>query len=138
MEVFGGVAASVQGFGDLWEVGGGVDAGGEGGDAVEVGADAYVVDAGGAGYVVDVIDEGVLAAGRGRRAAKARSMALSAEKGMGWLRAGVLGFEGPMGVAALGFEGDGGLAVLLVDEGGVEVDHDGAVCSGRWRGAGRR
>ncbi len=42
----GGVAAGGEGGGDFGQVGGGVDAFGEGGDAVEVGADADVVDAG--------------------------------------------------------------------------------------------
>jgi hypothetical protein len=48
----------MQGFGDFGQVGGGVEAFGElAADAVEVGAEADVVDAGDFGDVVDVVDE---------------------------------------------------------------------------------
>ena len=57
LELFGGVAARVESSGDFGQVGCGVDAFGEGGDAVEVGADAYVVDAGDRCDVIDVVDE---------------------------------------------------------------------------------
>ena len=55
--VLGGVASGHECGGDFGEVGGGVDAFGRDGDAVEVGADADVVDAGDFDDVVEVIDE---------------------------------------------------------------------------------
>ena len=59
MHVVGGVAASHEGCGDFGKVGGRVDACGWDGDAIEVSADADVVDAGDFDDVVEVVDEGV-------------------------------------------------------------------------------
>ncbi len=79
--------------------------------------------------VVEVGDER-LSGGRGMRAAKSRSIRLEAWKGMGWPRAAYLAARAACARCAFGFEGDEGLAVGLVDEGGVEVDHDGAAVGG--------
>ena len=76
VEVGGGVAAGEQGGGDFGQVGGGVDALGEGAYAVEVGADADVVDACDADDVVEVGDERCKR-GRGMRAANSRSRRLA-------------------------------------------------------------
>ena len=56
--LLGGVAAGHEGGGDFWEVGGVADFGGEDAEAVEVGADADVVDACDLRDVVEMIDEG--------------------------------------------------------------------------------
>ncbi len=56
--VFGGVAAGHEGCGDFGEVGGGVEALRQlAAYAVEVRAEAYVVDTGYLGDVIDVVDE---------------------------------------------------------------------------------
>ena len=57
LHVFGGVASGHERGGDFGEIGGGVDAFGWDGDAVEVGADADVVDAGDLDDVIEMIDE---------------------------------------------------------------------------------
>ena len=57
MHVVGGVAASHEGCGDFGKVGCGVDAGGWNRDAVEVGADTYMVDASDLDDAIEVIDE---------------------------------------------------------------------------------
>jgi hypothetical protein len=57
-DIVGAVAAIEQGLCDFGQVGGGVDAGGSGSaDAVEIRAEADVIDAGNFGDVVDVIDQ---------------------------------------------------------------------------------
>ena len=55
--VLGGVASGHECSGDFREIGGRVDAFGWDGDAIEVGADADVVDTGCLDDVVEMIDE---------------------------------------------------------------------------------
>ena len=68
--VFGGVAALHQCGGDLGQIGGGVDALRQlAADAVEVRAEADVIDSGDFGDVVDVVDRAAESGGRGMRSA---------------------------------------------------------------------
>ena len=68
MDGFGGDPSLSKGHSDSWQVGGIVDFGGGVGDAVEVGAYAYVIGADYGEHVEDVVDEGCeWGAGRGGR-----------------------------------------------------------------------
>src|ERR1035437_1276118 len=125
------VATNQQRGGDLGQVRGRVDALGQRGDAVEVGADADVIDTRDPEDVVEVVDQRLE-----RRAGEPRgklAVDLVGEVvGNGLALGGVLGGEGLAGSGKSKLLSSPRLAVVLVDKGLVEVEHHGAAvgCEG--------
>ena len=129
VQVFCGVAAVDQGFGDPRQISGGVDAFGQRTDAVEVSADADVVCAGDADDVVEMVNE----RGEQRPWDTRGEVTVDAVGSVEWdwlLAGGEFCVEGSVRSGALFALRCPVEPVVLVDEGREEVDHAEAAVSG--------